>query len=66
MLPGLRDLSLMEGSDFVGRSLDWGLKGRYFETQYQQSHCVVSLSKTLYSLLGTVSTQEERKSSQHD
>ena len=30
------------------------------------SHCVVSLSKTLYPLLSTGSTKEERKPSQHD
>ena len=29
-------------------------------------HCVVSLNKTLYPLLSTGSTQEDRKLSQHD
>ena len=32
----------------------------------QWRHCLVSLSKTLYLLLSTASTQEDRKSSQHD
>ena len=30
------------------------------------SQCVVSLSKTLYALLGTGSCKEDRKSSRHD
>ena len=33
---------------------------------WDQSHCVVYLSKSLYSMLSTGSTQEGRKSSQHD
>ena len=44
-----------------GRLLDWGLKGCSFETC--QSHCVVSLSKTLYLLLSTDST--DRKTGNH-
>ena len=37
------------------------------EIHRQQTHCVnVYLSKTLYLLLDTGSTQEDRKSSQHD
>ena len=31
-----------------------------------QRHCVVSLSKTLYPLLNTSSTQEDRKLPQYD
>ena len=31
-----------------------------------ESHCAASLSKTLYPLLSTGSTQEDRKSSQND
>ena len=42
-----------------------GSKGCYFETQ-QRRHCVVSLSKTLYSLLCTGENQEDRKTFQHD
>ena len=30
------------------------------------SHCVLSWSKTLYPMLSTCSTQEDRKSSRHD
>ena len=37
-----------------------------FETHCRQSPCVVSLSKTLYSLLSTGSTLVERKSCQID
>ena len=37
------------------------------ETRHQQTHCVnVFMSKTLYLLLDTGSTQEDRKSSQHE
>ena len=43
---------------------DLGLKGHECETH--RRHCVVSLSKTLYHLLGTGSTQEDRKMSRHD
>ena len=39
-------------------------KGHWFKTQ--QGIYFVSLSKTLYPLLSTGSTQENRKSSQHD
>ena len=48
----------------VGRGLDWGLKGCKFETHCKRSHCVLSLSKTLYLLLSTGSTQEDP--SRHD
>ena len=44
-----------------GRVLDSGLKGIGFEPHWR--HCVVSLSKTLYPLLSTGSTQGM---SQHD
>ena len=44
-------VSLMERSGSVGRVLDLGLIGRYFETH--RRHCVVSLRKTLYPLLST-------------
>ena len=50
----------------VGRVLDVGSKGRELETHCQQSHCVVSLSKKLYPLLSTVSTQGDRISPGHD
>ena len=39
--------SVVEGSGSVGR----GLKGCLLETYGPRSHCVVSLSKTLYPLL---------------
>ena len=44
--------------------LDLGLKSCLFETH--QRHCVVSLSKTLYPLLGTGSAQEGKKTSRQD
>ena len=53
----------MKGIDSVGRALDMGLEGYLFETH--RFHCVVSLSKTLYLLLSTGSTQEDKKSSRH-
>ena len=43
------------------RVLDFGSKVHLFETH--ESHCVVFLRKTLYPLLSTGSTQEDRKSS---
>ena len=44
----------------VGRVVDLGeSKGCELETHGR--HCVVSLSKTLYPLLSTGSTQEDRK-----
>ena len=49
----------MEHSGSVGRALDLGLHGCWFEPHGLQSHCVVSLSKTLYLLLITGSTQED-------
>ena len=45
-----------ECSDSVGRVLDCC----EFENHRQQSHCIVSLSITLYPLLSTASTQEDR------
>ena len=54
----------VEGSGSVGRALDWGLKGCWFEPHHWWCHCVVSLSKTLYPLLSTGSTQEDQ--SRHD
>ena len=45
------------GSD--GRALDWVSKGYWFEPHCRRSYCVVSLSKTLYSLLSTCSTLED-------
>ena len=47
-------------------ALDWVLKGCYFKAHRWWSHCVVSLSKTLYLLFSTGSTQEDRKPSRHD
>ena len=43
----------------VGRAIDLGSKGCYFETQRRLSHCVVFLSKVLI----IESTQEDRVSS---
>ena len=43
-----------------GRMLDLGSKGGEFETH--QRHCVVSLSKTLYSLLSTKCPNMNEKS----
>ena len=48
----------------VGRVIDSGSKDPDFETRWR--HCVVSVSKTPCFLLSTGSTQEDRKSSQHD
>ena len=47
----------VECSGSVGRALDWGVKGCLFEIHRQQSLCVVSLSKTLHTLLSTGSSQ---------
>ena len=47
---------LAEHCGSVGRGLDWRLKGCWFVRHCRHSHCVVFLSKTLYPLLGTVST----------
>ena len=55
---------LAEGSGSVGKVLDWGSKDCQFETH--RSHCVVSLSKTLYPLPTTGPTEEDRKLSRHD
>ena len=44
--------------------LDWGSNGCRFDAHRWWSHCVVSLSKTLYSLLSIGSTQENP--SRHD
>ena len=40
----------------VGSVLDWGLKCCWFELHQWLSHCVVSLSKTLYLLLSIGAT----------
>ena len=53
-----------ECSGSVGRALDWGSKGCWFEPHGQQSHCVVSLNKSHYRLLSTGPTQEDP--SRHD
>ena len=53
-----------ECSGSVGRVLDLGLKGCWFEPHLWRSHCVVSLSKTLFLLLSTGAAQED--SSGHD
>ena len=47
-------------SDTVGRALDWGSKACKFGTHRWWSHCVVSLSKTLYSLVSTVSRHDRK------
>ena len=47
----------VECSGSVGRVLDLGLKGRWFDPYRQQNQCVVPLSKALYLLLSTGSTQ---------
>ena len=44
-------------SGSVGRVLDLGSKGCLLQTHLR--HCVVSVSKALYSLLSTGSTQED-------
>ena len=49
----------LRGAQSPGRVLDMGLKGCEFKTDWR--HCVVSLSKTLYLLLSTCSTQDDRK-----
>ena len=51
------------GGSVTGRMLDLRLKGHWFETHPR--HCVVSLSKTLYPIGSTGSTQEDRKLSRH-
>ena len=48
-----------EHSGSVGRVLDWEPNGYQFESHHRQSQCVVSLSKELYLLLNTGSTQED-------
>ena len=50
---------LAERSGTVGGALNWGLKGYWYKPNSQQSLCVVFLSKTLYPLLSTGSTQED-------
>ena len=47
-----------------GRVLNFGLQGHLIESHQRQ--CILSLSKTLYTLLSTGSTQEDRKSSWYD
>ena len=51
--------SNMERSGSVGRVLDWGSLGCYFETRLRRGHCVVSLNKTHYPLISDGSTQED-------
>ena len=51
---------IVERSGSVLRVFYWGLKGYLFELYHQWSHCVGSLSKTVYLLLSTGSTQEDR------
>ena len=51
---------LVRRAQWLGSVLDWGLKGCLFETHRRQSHCIVSLSKILYPLFSTGSTQEDR------
>ena len=48
-----------EPGDSFGRVLDQGSKGSEFNTHWR--HSFVSLSKTLYRLLSTGLTQEDRK-----
>ena len=43
------------------RMLDWESKDCWFETHCQRSHCVVSLSKTLYPLHSTGSNPGRRE-----
>ena len=43
----------------VGRAVDSGLKGCWFKPYRQRSHCIMSLSKTLYLLLSAYSNQED-------
>ena len=50
-------LFLSLDSEFSGRVLDVGVKDCWFETHCM--HCVWSLSKRLYLLLNTGSTQED-------
>ena len=45
---------LGEHSGSAGDAIDWGLKAPWFEARHPKSHCSVSLSMTLYSLLSTV------------
>ena len=47
-----------EHSGSVGRALDWGSKGCWFEPHHGRSHCVVSLNKTLYQQLSTGSIRK--------
>ena len=55
---------LVSRAQWLSRVLDWGSKGCGFQPYRRRSHCVVSLSKTLYLLLSTDSTQEDP--SRHD
>ena len=50
-----------EPSGSVGGVLDLGSNGHKFQTRHQWSRCVVSMSMTLYPLLTTGLTQEDRK-----
>ena len=42
-----------------GKAFDWGSKGCLFEACGRQRLCVVFLSKALYPLLSTCSTQKD-------
>ena len=58
-----------EGIGSVGRVLDWGLRGHWFNIHHCQGHsltpCCV-LEPYIYLLLSTALTQEDRKTSGHD
>ena len=58
------NIKIAKRSGSVGKVLDWGSKGCWFEPHLWPNHCVVSLSRTLYPLLSTGSHQED--SSRHD
>ena len=51
ILPDLKGNILAKAHSW--RTLDWGLKGCWLETNHHRIHCVVSLSKTLNPLLIT-------------
>ena len=62
-----RHTAYVERIGSVGRASDCGSKGCWFKPHHQRSRCVVALSKTLYALLRTGSTQEGPSiPSQHD
>ena len=53
------DCQSVQCTSSVGRALDWGSEGCYFQTHRRLSYCVVSLSKVLS--IGSI--QEDRESS---